>query len=256
MRRASRLARPRSLATMSRASTSSEARAHSRRGCSMIRPTVPDDTPALLEIARGTGVFKPIEIVALRRGPRRLSRPGARQRPPGRHLGARRPAGRLRLLCPGRHDRSHLVSLLDRRREGGPVPRPRRRDAPRRRGGHPSSGRPALPDRDLVAPPLRADPALLSGIKATSRPACSTTSTPKETTSWSSGNVTTRSRPGPEPGPRRLLRGESGVGGVRALSAGVSWGPLPHPGGPAVSPLPRLMEPFPCGGSPCSPVRP
>ena len=31
----------------------------------MIRPTVPDDTPALLEIARGTGVFKPIEIVAL-----------------------------------------------------------------------------------------------------------------------------------------------------------------------------------------------
>ena len=31
----------------------------------MIRPTVPDDTPALLEIARGTGVFKPLEIVAL-----------------------------------------------------------------------------------------------------------------------------------------------------------------------------------------------
>ena len=31
----------------------------------MIRPTLPDDTPALLEIARGTGVFKPIEIVAL-----------------------------------------------------------------------------------------------------------------------------------------------------------------------------------------------
>ena len=32
----------------------------------MIRPTVPDDTPILLEIARGTGVFKPMEIVALR----------------------------------------------------------------------------------------------------------------------------------------------------------------------------------------------
>src|SRR5690348_3165669 len=32
----------------------------------MIRPTVPDDTPGLLEIARGTEVFKPMEIVALR----------------------------------------------------------------------------------------------------------------------------------------------------------------------------------------------
>jgi len=32
----------------------------------MIRPTRPDDTPALLEIARSTGVFKPAEIVALR----------------------------------------------------------------------------------------------------------------------------------------------------------------------------------------------
>jgi ribosomal protein S18 acetylase RimI-like enzyme len=31
----------------------------------MIRPTTPEDTPALLEIARGTGVFKPPEIVAL-----------------------------------------------------------------------------------------------------------------------------------------------------------------------------------------------
>src|SRR3954465_13292017 len=31
----------------------------------MIRPTVPGDPPALLEIARGTGVFKPLEIVAL-----------------------------------------------------------------------------------------------------------------------------------------------------------------------------------------------
>src|SRR3954452_7278209 len=31
----------------------------------MIRPTVPGDTPALLEIARGTGVFKPLELVAL-----------------------------------------------------------------------------------------------------------------------------------------------------------------------------------------------
>ncbi len=31
----------------------------------MIRPTHPDDTPRLLEIARGTGVFKPMEIVAL-----------------------------------------------------------------------------------------------------------------------------------------------------------------------------------------------
>jgi ribosomal protein S18 acetylase RimI-like enzyme len=32
----------------------------------MIRPTVPEDTPALLEIAKGTGVFKPLEITALR----------------------------------------------------------------------------------------------------------------------------------------------------------------------------------------------
>jgi ribosomal protein S18 acetylase RimI-like enzyme len=32
----------------------------------MIRPATPADTPALVEIARGTGVFKPIELVALR----------------------------------------------------------------------------------------------------------------------------------------------------------------------------------------------
>jgi GNAT superfamily N-acetyltransferase len=31
----------------------------------MIRPTVPGDTPDLIEIARGTGVFKPLELVAL-----------------------------------------------------------------------------------------------------------------------------------------------------------------------------------------------
>src|SRR5438067_1200130 len=31
----------------------------------MIRPTVPGDTPELLAIARETGVFKPIELVAL-----------------------------------------------------------------------------------------------------------------------------------------------------------------------------------------------
>jgi ribosomal protein S18 acetylase RimI-like enzyme len=32
----------------------------------MIRPTVPDDTPVLLELAEETGVFKPLEIQALR----------------------------------------------------------------------------------------------------------------------------------------------------------------------------------------------
>ncbi len=32
----------------------------------MIRPVTPDDTPALVAIATGTGVFKPAEIVALR----------------------------------------------------------------------------------------------------------------------------------------------------------------------------------------------
>jgi ribosomal protein S18 acetylase RimI-like enzyme len=32
----------------------------------MFRPVTPDDTPALVEIARGTGVFKPTELVALR----------------------------------------------------------------------------------------------------------------------------------------------------------------------------------------------
>jgi ribosomal protein S18 acetylase RimI-like enzyme len=32
----------------------------------MIRPTSPDETPKLLEIAQETGVFKPLEIVALR----------------------------------------------------------------------------------------------------------------------------------------------------------------------------------------------
>ena len=31
----------------------------------MFRPTQPEETPALLELARGTGVFKPPEIVAL-----------------------------------------------------------------------------------------------------------------------------------------------------------------------------------------------
>ncbi|MCI0461571.1 MAG: GNAT family N-acetyltransferase [Gemmataceae bacterium] len=31
----------------------------------MIRPTVPSDTPALLALAQGTGVFKPLEIQAL-----------------------------------------------------------------------------------------------------------------------------------------------------------------------------------------------
>jgi GNAT superfamily N-acetyltransferase len=31
----------------------------------MIRPTEPDDAPSLLKIAIGTGVFKPMEIVAL-----------------------------------------------------------------------------------------------------------------------------------------------------------------------------------------------
>jgi GNAT superfamily N-acetyltransferase len=31
----------------------------------VIRQTDPEDTPALLDIARGTGVFKPLEIVAL-----------------------------------------------------------------------------------------------------------------------------------------------------------------------------------------------
>jgi GNAT superfamily N-acetyltransferase len=32
----------------------------------MIRPTVPADTPILLQLAEGTGFFKPMEIVALR----------------------------------------------------------------------------------------------------------------------------------------------------------------------------------------------
>jgi ribosomal protein S18 acetylase RimI-like enzyme len=32
----------------------------------MIRPTRPDDTPALVALAEGTGVFKPHELVALR----------------------------------------------------------------------------------------------------------------------------------------------------------------------------------------------
>jgi len=32
----------------------------------MIRPTVPDDTPALVALTEATGVFKPMEIEALR----------------------------------------------------------------------------------------------------------------------------------------------------------------------------------------------
>src|SRR5262245_53525152 len=35
----------------------------------MIRPTAPSDTPRLLKLADGTGVFKPSEIVALREVP-------------------------------------------------------------------------------------------------------------------------------------------------------------------------------------------
>lgn len=31
----------------------------------MIRPTIPEDTPSLLALAEGTGVFKPLEITAL-----------------------------------------------------------------------------------------------------------------------------------------------------------------------------------------------
>ena len=31
----------------------------------MLRPTTPEDSPALIELARGTGVFKPMEIVSL-----------------------------------------------------------------------------------------------------------------------------------------------------------------------------------------------
>ena len=38
----------------------------------------------------------------------------------------------------------------------------------------------------------------------------------------------------------------------RPSPCGVSWGPLPHPGGPGCLVSPGLMEPFPCGGSPCS----
>ncbi len=32
----------------------------------MIRPTIPADTPVLLQLAEGTGVFKPHEIEALK----------------------------------------------------------------------------------------------------------------------------------------------------------------------------------------------
>src|SRR5207302_1260088 len=35
------------------------------RATPMIRPTIPADTPTLVAIAEGTGVFKPIEIEAL-----------------------------------------------------------------------------------------------------------------------------------------------------------------------------------------------
>src|SRR5689334_21829893 len=38
----------------------------SAKGSIMIRATVPADTPALLVLAEGTGVFKPLEIEALR----------------------------------------------------------------------------------------------------------------------------------------------------------------------------------------------
>jgi ribosomal protein S18 acetylase RimI-like enzyme len=44
--------------------TAREATPH-ENDIAMIRPTVAEETPDLLEIARGTGVFKPLEIVAL-----------------------------------------------------------------------------------------------------------------------------------------------------------------------------------------------
>src|SRR5438128_1296244 len=37
-----------------------------RSESSMIRPTIPEDTPTLVALAEATGVFKPHEIVALR----------------------------------------------------------------------------------------------------------------------------------------------------------------------------------------------
>src|SRR6266851_751082 len=36
-----------------------------RNETTMIRPTTPEDTPALIRIAEGTGVFKPLEITTL-----------------------------------------------------------------------------------------------------------------------------------------------------------------------------------------------
>src|SRR5262245_28930366 len=39
---------------------------HTFRELLMIRPTVPADTPVLLQLAEGTGVFKPHEIEALK----------------------------------------------------------------------------------------------------------------------------------------------------------------------------------------------
>src|SRR5438094_750095 len=36
------------------------------RGCVMLRPTVPEDTPLLLALTEQTGMFKPMEVQALR----------------------------------------------------------------------------------------------------------------------------------------------------------------------------------------------
>ena len=54
----------------------------------MIRPTTPEDTDALVAIADSTGVFKPIELVALREVLDDYFAAREGQRPRLRHPGA------------------------------------------------------------------------------------------------------------------------------------------------------------------------
>ena len=106
----------------------------------MIRPTMPADAPELIDLTRATGVFKPHEIDALQEV---LDDYLAHNHQHG-HVAVtyeeEGPHSRLRLLRPRRHDRPHLVSVLDRRASRPPCPRRRQRTASPRRGGHPRAG--------------------------------------------------------------------------------------------------------------------
>ena len=90
------------------------ARARSGDRTLELRPSQPSESRALIELAEGTGVFKPIEIQALEEV---LSDYHAHERANGHRCTTAWPRGqpdRLRVLGPRRDDRPHLAPLVDR----------------------------------------------------------------------------------------------------------------------------------------------